>query len=183
MGWGDLFEGLTNALGAYDTYSSGQQRKKHDKDTAASAMANAAQDEKRKADSLKRGVMEADRSAQRKRALVGKQRAIMGASGVAVGQGSFANVINDTLDAGQEDEQTTMQNALREAWGFQTSANNERARAKSATNAADAAGLSSWVGGLGSLAAGTYSMGKERRWWETPVAADQYQIPARSKVR
>lgn len=153
MGWGDFLDAASGLLGAYSSYKEGS-----DKRDAAKAQAK--EEEKKAVDALRRGVEEADRQAKRKRALISKQRATMGASGVVVDSGTFSDVLADTAASGKEDEDTIMQNALREAWGYQQAA-------KQATMAASSAYSSGLIEGVGTLAAGTYKYGAnaKRNWW------------------
>lgn len=152
MGWGDFFDVAGTLLGAYDSYSSNKQKSDDAKKQAKLA-------EAKRVDALQRGALEADRLAQKKRALMGKQRAAMGASGIVAGSGTFSDVLSDTEKAGREDEDTTFQNAVREAWGYQQ-------EAKMARDASNAYESSAWIGGLGTLAAGTYKYGTKKGWWE-----------------
>jgi uncharacterized membrane protein YebE (DUF533 family) len=165
--WGSIFEAAATALGAYSDYEKGQEQKKALKDQANVSAQNAALDRQRAADATRRGVIEADRAAQRKRALIGRQRAAMGASGVDVGSGTFSDVLSDTAAAGAEDESTIMQNALREAWGYTARSGQESNEASSARRAGKRAGQAGLLGGLGTLASGTYQMGQKRKWWES----------------
>ena len=162
--WGDVFEAASTLLGAKQKYDQGKEQQRALDDQARADEVNANLDKERANDALKRGVMEADRAAQRKRSLVGKQRAAMGVSGVAVGRGSFSNVINDTLAAGAEDEDTIMQNSIREAWGYTARSNQSSASAGSNRRAGRKSSEYGTLGALGTLAAGTYSFGKNR-WW------------------
>jgi len=54
--------------------------------------------------------------------LVGRQRAQIGASGAAVGEGVTARIIEDTEATGELDALTIRNNAEREAWGFESQA-------------------------------------------------------------
>ena len=150
MSWGDILEAAGVALGAYSSYKEGEDKKK-------AAKAEEKEAKKKELDALRRGVEEADRQAKRKRALISRQRATMGASGVVVDSGTFSDVLADTEESGREDEDTIWQNALRESWGWKQAA-------KQAGRAASSAYSSGLIQGLGTLASGTYKYGEKRNW-------------------
>lgn len=69
-------------------------------------------------DAIDRGEEEANIFAERLRAMLGRQRAVMGASGVALNQGSAMQVQADTQRIGNRDMATIRRNAQREAFGI-----------------------------------------------------------------
>ena len=110
-------------------------------------------------------MQEADEADKRKRALLGKQKADMGASGVVAGAGTFADLLADTEADSEEDQATIMHNALSEAWGYTKRSESESRQAKQYKRAARAAGSVGTIKGIGSLIAGTYKTATTNGWW------------------
>jgi hypothetical protein len=73
-------------------------------------------------DALRRGQYAEYVQRQKNSALVGRQRALLAGSGVAVGEGVAARIIEDTEAKGELDALMVRNNAAREAWGFETQA-------------------------------------------------------------
>ena len=163
--FGTILDLFSTAASAYGTYQAGQEAKKQAEGAADAAQTNAALDAKRASDAKALGVQQADDADRRKRALLGKQKAAMGASGVVAGSGTFADLLADTEADSQEDEATIMHNALSEAWGYTKRAESETRQAKQYKRAASAAGTSGTIKGIGSLIAGTYKTGVTSGWW------------------
>jgi len=165
FGFGDILDLFSTAVSAYSAYSEGQAAKEQSNGAASAAQENAALDKQRATDAKARGVQEADQADQRKRALLGKQKAAMGASGVVAGSGTFADLLADTEEDSQADEATIMHNALSEAWGYTKRSESEAKQAKNYRKAASAAGTAGTIKGIGSLIAGTYKTGTSNGWW------------------
>ena len=83
-------------------------------------------------DSLKRGGVAEDIQRNKTSQVAGAQRAGMGASGVVVDSGSGAKVLGQTAAMGEMDAQTIRSNAMREAWGYTTQAEDLRTQAVAA---------------------------------------------------
>ncbi|MGJ7326289.1 virion core protein, T7 gp14 family [Morganella morganii] len=77
-------------------------------------------------DSINRGNVEAAKQRSRARQLAGTQAATMSANGVDLGAGGALDIFGDTAAMGELDALTVMNNASREAYGYQTSALNSR---------------------------------------------------------
>jgi hypothetical protein len=69
-------------------------------------------------DTLRRGSIEEGKAIQKAEQAAGTQRAMMGATGAQVGQGSFGDILAQTATAGAQDAATIKLNAMRNAWGF-----------------------------------------------------------------
>lgn len=89
-------------------------------------------------DSINRGNAEADQRRREMRQRQGTQAATLGATGADLSSGSALDVFGDTAQFGTLDALTTVNNAQREAYGYQVQSSNYQAQA----NAADAAGKS-----------------------------------------
>ena len=157
------------AVSAYSSYADGKEAKRVADSNAAAELESAALDKQRATDAKARGVQEADQADQRKRALLGKQTAAMGASGIVAGEGSFANLLSDTESAGQADESTIMHNAISEAWGYSKRADSETKQAAEYRRAGSAAEDSGLIKGIGSLVAGTFKTGETNGRWKNPT--------------
>lgn len=68
-------------------------------------------------DATQRGLMEEERHRAKVRQVIGAQRAAMGGSGAVVGEGSYGDVLFDTIQAGEMDAQMIRYNAGQEAYG------------------------------------------------------------------
>ena len=91
---------------------------------ASQARINAAYAEASAEDALLRGDKEAQDYRSKINQFVGTQRASIAANNIEVGSGTAAQLQDDTLRQGEIDLLTIKNNAYREAWGFETQANN-----------------------------------------------------------
>lgn len=123
--------GLMASAGAVQAYGQRQQGKVAQK----IAKYNAAIARNRAADALKRGGIEAAEHRGRINALVGRQRAAIGASGAVVDMGATADLVRDTTVMGELEALTIKNNAMREAWGFETMATQSLFEGKAAKQA------------------------------------------------
>lgn len=164
--FGSLLDIASEAAKAYSKYEAGKEAKDQARESARVDEENARMDRERAADAKARASREAETEDQRKRAMIGRQRASMGASGVAVDQGTFADVLSDTEENSYEDQETIMLNGMREAYGYTQRANNLSRRAKNTRKAGDSYGTSGLISGIGSLIGGTYDIGNKRGWWQ-----------------
>jgi hypothetical protein len=88
-------------------------------------------------DAITRGVVAEDRQRERTRALIGQQRAAMAANGIDVGTGTALDLQADAANEGEFDAMTIRSNAMRQAWGLQTQADNTVADGAMAAFAGD----------------------------------------------
>lgn len=113
------------ALSAVNQYQSGRQ-------AAAVASDNAELAEAQAQDSINRGNAAAEESRRRNRQAAGTQAAIMGATGADMSTGSALDVFGDTAQFGELDALTTVNNAQREAYGYEIQASNYKNQASAA---------------------------------------------------
>ncbi|TBL50584.1 hypothetical protein EYY98_09105 [Obesumbacterium proteus] len=120
------------AMSAMQAYSQNKQAKYQ----SAVANQNADLAEAQADDSINRGNAQAAQVRNRNRQAAGTQAATMGATGADMSTGNALDIFGDTAQYGELDALTTVNNAQREAYGYQVQATNTRAQA----NAAESAG-------------------------------------------
>ncbi|WP_337038633.1 MULTISPECIES: virion core protein, T7 gp14 family [Pseudescherichia] len=113
------------ALSAVTQYQSGRQ-------AAAVASANAESAQAQAQDSINRGNAAADEARRRNRQALGTQLATAGANGADLASGSVVDIFGDTAQFGELDALTTVNNAQREAYGYEVQASNYKAEASAA---------------------------------------------------
>ncbi|MFP2712391.1 hypothetical protein ACLEUQ_00675 [Escherichia coli] len=123
------------AMSAMQAYSQHQQGK------YAKAVAKRNEDiaEAQAEDSVNRGNAAAEQRRREMRQLQGTQAATMGATGVELGGGSSLDIFGDTAQFGTLDALTTVNNAQREAYGYQVQGMNSKAQGLAAQSQARAA--------------------------------------------
>ncbi|HAO1322248.1 TPA: hypothetical protein IHD35_000567 [Escherichia coli] len=107
---------VTVASAAASAYSQNQQAKY----TSAVAEQNADVAEAQSQDAINRGNAESEQRRREMRLRQGTQNANMGATGAELGSGSSLDIFGDTAQFGTLDALTTVNNAQREAYGYQT---------------------------------------------------------------
>lgn len=123
-----IIAGATLALGAMSAYNQYQQGKYE----SSVAKQNAQVAEAQADDAINRGNIDADRRRSQMRQQLGTQAATMAASGGDLSSGSSLDIFGDTAQFGQLDALTTVNNAQREAYGYQVQADNYKNQSKSA---------------------------------------------------
>ena len=123
------------AASAMQAYSQHQQGKY----AAAVADQNADIAEAQANDAINRGNIEADRRRTQMRQQLGTQTASLGAFGADLGSGSAADSMGDTAQYGELDALTTINNAQREAYGYQVQGVNAIAQGRAAQSQARSA--------------------------------------------
>ncbi|WP_313112568.1 hypothetical protein [Pseudescherichia sp.] len=113
------------ALSAVNQYQSGRQ-------AAAVASANAESAQAQAQDSINRGNAAADEARRRNRQALGTQIATAAANGADISTGSALDIFGDTAQFGELDALTTVNNAQREAYGFEVQASNYKNKATAA---------------------------------------------------
>ncbi|WAH51950.1 hypothetical protein LMA04_17920 [Pseudescherichia vulneris] len=113
------------ALSAVNQYQSGRQ-------AAAVASANAESAQAQAQDSINRGNAAADEARRRNRQAIGTQIATAAANGADISTGSALDIFGDTAQFGELDALTTVNNAQREAYGFEVQASNYKNQAAAA---------------------------------------------------
>lgn len=112
-------------LQAYNQYQTGKYE-------SAVANQNADIAESQAQDSINRGNAQADEVRRRNRQAAGTQAATMGATGSDLSTGGALDIFGDTAQFGALDAMTTVNNAQREAYGYEVQAANYKAQASSA---------------------------------------------------
>ncbi|RWT65455.1 hypothetical protein DN588_00710 [Enterobacter cloacae] len=126
---------VTAASAAASAYSQNQQAKY----TSAVAEKNADIAEAQAQDSINRGNAQADEIRRRNRQAAGTQAATMGATGAELSTGNALDIFGDTAQFGTLDALTTVNNAQREAYGYQVQGSNYQSQADAARSAGNAA--------------------------------------------
>lgn len=174
------------ALQAYSMVQQGRQAKRLAGINAGIAEQNAADNELRAVEALRRGGQEEEAQRRQTAVLLGRQRAALAAGGVDTGSGTALNLQEDAAAFGEQDAQTIRDNALREAWGYRRGAENYRVQAAgerlSGKYAARAGQLNAIGAGLGSggsttaladfgkSAYETWQARQNRSWWNSRSA-------------
>ncbi|MEH3248502.1 hypothetical protein POV86_04395 [Enterobacter roggenkampii] len=123
---------VTVASAAASAYSQNQQAKY----TSAVAEKNADIAEAQAQDSVNRGNAQADEIRRRNRQAAGTQAATMGATGAELSTGNALDIFGDTAQFGALDALTTVNNAQREAYGYQVQGMNSLAQGEMDRSAA-----------------------------------------------
>ncbi len=113
------------ALSAVSQYQSGRQ-------AAAIASTNAESAEAQAQDSVNRGNAAADEARRRNRQALGTQIATAASNGADISTGSALDIFGDTAQFGELDALTTVNNAQREAYGYEVQARNYKSQASAA---------------------------------------------------
>lgn len=167
-----IFKGVGAIATAWDVYNQGQAQSAAYTSTSGGFAAdekvykaNEKLEKQARIDAMKRGAQDVADIYDQTAVMEGRQIAAMGASGIAVGGGTFSNLLSDTRMYGRKAAETTWENAKREAEGHRVAAENYKRSAKvakkNAKTAAKAAGQSddeSTIGAIGSLVGGLASM-------------------------
>lgn len=123
------------AASAMQAYSQHQQGKYQQ----AVANQNADIAETQAQDAVNRGNIAADQKRRQMRQQAGTQAATFGATGADMSSGTALDVFGDTAQFGTLDALTTVNNAQREAYGYQVQGMNARAQGAAAKSSANAA--------------------------------------------
>ncbi|WP_449540996.1 hypothetical protein [Enterobacter ludwigii] len=129
------FVAASLAMSAMQAYNQRQQGK------YAKAMADQNADiaENQAEDAVNRGNIEADQRRREMRQRAGTQAATMGATGAELSTGNALDIFGDTAQFGTLDALTTVNNAQREAYGYQVQGMNATAQGNAAQSQARAA--------------------------------------------
>lgn len=113
---------------AMSTYKAAQAENAANKYNSEIQARNAEVSNLQAADAVERGDLAAKQHLQQVEKLKGEQRAMMGASGFVVDQGSSMDVLLDTTKYGALDAMTIKNNSAREAWAYRNQANDYTAK-------------------------------------------------------
>lgn len=145
-------------MAAFSAYQQSQSAKQQGQYQAKVAQNNAQVAEWQAADAKERGDTAAANVRRKYAALEGTQVASLASRGIDISEGSANALLTDTSFFSDVDQRTTKANAAREAWGYQTQANNFAANATAYQAGADAqnplmagalAGTAAYFGGGG----------------------------------
>lgn len=146
---------ISNVVGAVQSYEQGKYLNKV-------AKVNAGISERAGRDAVKRGDIDADEQRQQTGQLIGAQRAAFAANGVDVNSGSAGQVQNDAAALGELDALTLVNNAAREAYGYQVQAMDQRQQGKLAKYQGKMDAIGSILGGAEKAASmGMFGKGKK----------------------
>lgn len=124
---------VTVASTAASVYS--QQQSAKYQSAVADQNANIAEDQAQ--DAINRGNAEAEQRRREMRLRQGTQNANMGATGAELGSGSSLDIFGDTAQFGTLDAMTTVNNAQREAYGYEVQGMNAVASGNAAKQQAN----------------------------------------------
>lgn len=148
---------LTAALLGLSAVTSYAAQRKQGEYEAHGHDVNASLADGQAADAIARGNQEAGRQARDTRAAIGSQRAGYASQGVQVDNGSALDVQADTAQLGELDRLTILNNAKREAYGYQVDATNSRAAGEQARSASRSGARTTLLTAASQL----YTMGRE----------------------
>lgn len=140
-----------SAMQAYNQHQQGKYAK-------AVADQNADIAENQAQDAVNRGNIEADQRRREMRQRAGTQAATMGATGAELSTGNALDIFGDTAQFGTLDALTTVNNAQREAYGYQVQSSNFQSQAN-ATRSANSSALTQTLLTTPLKAYGAYQMG------------------------
>lgn len=147
-----MCEPVSLSLMAAAAVASAYQAKASARVQAKGAKFNAEMARLKREDAIQRGQQAEHIQRQKTSALVGHQRALIGASGAAVGEGVAAILIEDSLAAGEMNALQVRNNAAREAWGYETQAIQSEFAASSASKLGNIGVGASLLGGASQVA-------------------------------
>lgn len=130
-------------LGAAGAYQQSSMAKKVAEVNASTAEMNAQ-------DAQRRGEQDAQRIARQGRQVQGQQRAALSARGIDIGEGTGADLIDQTDFFSLADQATARDNAAKEAWNYRAQRNSYQAQADA--QKPGMAAFSSLLGSAGSVA-------------------------------
>lgn len=140
-----VMTGLGAVTSAYGAYAQGQAQ-------GAAMDAQAKIYEAQAADSQRRAAREERLMREQGSRIKGRQRAVLGASGVNLSTGSPMDTIADTQRSIEMDAWTIRENAGRESWGYQSQASISKAGASNARQAGYFGAGSNLLTGAGMVA-------------------------------
>lgn len=132
-----LFQGLVGGISQRETAKAARDI----------AQFNARVAELQAEDARRRGVEVAALTRGKTKRLRGSQRAALAAQGIDIQTGSAADIQAETEDIGELDAITVKNNAMREAFGFETKATSERLRGELAFRAGTSAATETFLTG------------------------------------
>ena len=120
-------------------------------------------------DARQRGRAEERAQRLQTQQLLGRQRAVLGATGLQADSGSALGILGDTAALGELDALQIRDNATREAWRFQVQASNDQAQAGLlGLEASNVQGGSPapLLSALGTVSNRWRGYGRDNGWWQ-----------------
>lgn len=160
------------AVSTYGAIQQGQSQSAAANYNAQVQMKNAQQAKINSQLAAEAGNAQVESQGFKNRARIGTLKAEQGASGVTVGQDSFADVVESQRQLGQLDALTIRSNATKEAYGYLTQG--ESYKEKAALDKAEGANASTagYVGGAGTLLNGLGSAGEAWNTYQMKAGLD-----------
>ena len=152
------------AVSAYGQYQAGQAQAAQANYAAAVARNNATLAQRAADDAQTRGQAAASQESLANAQLVGRQRAALAGAGQTVDMGSALDLTTDTKASGKLNELTILNNADREALGYEAQGMNFNAQAAADTAAADNASTGATFGVASTLLSGTGTVAD--KWYQ-----------------
>ncbi len=112
-------------------------------------------------DAMARGAVEEQKQRDRARKVMGEQRAALAANGMDATTGSGSQILTDSAGFGEFDAIVARNNAMKQAYGFDTQADNLRAQGAAARKA----GTNQAVGTALTAGSSIYSSGAKAGYW------------------
>lgn len=140
---------VTSAVGAYGQSSAQKNSLEYDAKVAAN---NAILANQQATLAIQNGQTQEGNQRLKTGQALGAQRAALAANGIDLGEGSATDILATTQFMGERDALTIKDNALREAWGYRTQAQNytDASNAKKATADSISPGFAAATSLLGS---------------------------------
>lgn len=154
---------ITSAIGSLEAGKAASEANQYQ---AQIALNNAAVAKRNASTVGEEGEIEAANQGLKNRATAGTITANQAANGLDVNSGSAVNVRKSADLIGQMDAMTIRSNAAREAYGYQTQANNFTGEAALKTSEASDALNSSYLNAGSSLLTGASTLGKQYASWQ-----------------
>ncbi len=155
--------GVVGAMGAIQSSQAAASAAKYN---AAVAEQNAAIQKRNASMAIQAGEQRVAMEGLKTKAKVGGIMATQGAQGVDVMSGSALDVRSSAADLGELDALTVRSNAVKEAYGYEVNAMNDKAQAALDRKQASASLASGWYGAAGSLLGAASSAGSQFAKWQ-----------------
>lgn len=136
------------AIGVAGGVMQGQQAQNQAASQASALNRNSMYLQNAAGDARVRGAYEADWQRVQTQGLIGAQRVAQASNGGIVNQDTNALIQQDTAQLGELDALTIMNNAAREAYGYETEANDMRLTARNVQQQGKRAATASLLGGV-----------------------------------
>ena len=169
---GSIAGTAANVIGLGGTILSGVSSIVQGQQAQATAEYNAKIQKMQALDAERRGSIAEGQKRTQYQLFIGKQRAIMGASGIVPDEGSFGDILAQSAEYGERNAQQVRANAAREAWGH-------RAQADLYDYEGDQAATAGYMKAGTTMLGGAYSLLKQNpSWWQGWTSAPSKNLAA-----